>query len=1430
MPRNIIGDTNTPGLTPNPEEGQELDRPSMFDRMRESFVQEPATEEPKQKRPYVLINKNETDKKLDPNSPSFGTIVGHEIDNGLGSNLYGLIQDYGQAQPETDELFFELSAAADKAAEKHNFDPHVLDELMSDVQSVEELERKAQRIADQQAFMASLSSTSMAKQMAAGVTGFVLDPINLIPGGIVLKGGSAAARVFPKIANYLQKTTPRRAATFGAMGAIEEAARNYPRVLNDPTYSYEMYKMDVALGAGFGAGLAAMVPAGVFAKTKISQGVRKAVDTYQTSLEARMAINTLTDTLKVTKNPKAAAAVKEAIDASLGDEAVKAAKKAADVERAQQQVNTSKVHVTLREASDKVRASIEEGKVDAQALVQEFSEELKRTHPTFAKIAEAVAERVKRATDAEEAPKSAGAAGRKETLGTKVGDKVQDLKDEHAAFKATLDGIDEAFDLAKGVAKGEKDIDVQRQLDALRSIAKRAVVEKAKIAGVKPRMVASTVEVNQAVYGKFKKYQKKINRLDFELNEILKAAGVEDRNILSPVVGKSFKQVGVVGYKQLRDALKKDIELGTRLSVTLDENMQRMVDDIYSKAPHAGPELYEALDAATRKVRADVQWAQLAIKDRNPGQIAMDPEWALMSADYVKMMGGDLDVLDELYNTVSAKILRNQFGPIARSYAGELAASRTPLAQWAALNIFELPGGTGGKLKRQETAAISMEMFMSEAVHPVNVAWDKAVRAEAKEMGLGILDSAVMRHSSAAADRNANLLGRKVQLEMNARQMGNKIDSPAHVKEYADALEQAYDKLYKRQHEHGVEGITGTNKIKAYMRQSWSEARVMAALEGDLGQGGFDELVTKALRKRNPEATPGELKQRARAITERMQKHIDNREGKSHDNIVSDGDYINERLLHLDLDTSITRNGKEFHLLDLMGNDVTSDLNKYAKKTAATAAISKASGGRLNSADAISSFIHAVGRESQAMGTHVDVGDMTNAFKIMMGEPIANTFGANARKIRDAVALSGMNGLGESQLAELGLAMNRGTAALFAANQVLSRVKGKYLNRWKGLELTPEQASNTALLQEMQSVSTLYDQMHNLARQNVHFDEMYHGESTSATMKALNKVVDMGTGGKYRPVLQHVQTKHTGYGSIRTMQEQVAMAGLMHDVARKLAGKPTSYTSDARLADIGVPMDLLKKKMADGTLKIDAQGNIVTLGIDSWSRREQHTLGVALRRHAAQQVQVGFAGEGSALMNNPWVAFMMQFRSYPNIAAEKQQLRNSMFGDKEAAMGMVLNTATSMGARIIRYESLAMALPENQREDYKRRMYDNLANDTLIYTGYVGTMFNTQAMISDPSEAIPPVFSWANNYIKAAKGLTDGVQQRDLGNIASAVPLGTIAQVNLINGVIRDKMQEKQTAQQLTDAVLGGEKEMQTLIENVSTDAGQTGRFRHRYQ
>jgi len=405
----------------------------------------------------------------------------------------------------------------------------------------------------------------------------------------------------------------------------------------------------------------------------------------------------------------------------------------------------------------------------------------------------------------------------------------------------------------------------------------------------------------------------------------------------------------------------------------------------------------------------------------------------------------------------------------------------------------------------------------------------------------------------------------------------------------------------------------------------------------------------------------------------------------------------------------------------------------------------------------------------------------------MLGEPLSTSFSANVRKIRDAVALAGMNGLGESQLAEMGLAMNRGTAALVGLNQVKNRVVGEMRAKWRGLELTPEQARDSAFLRELEEISTIHHDMHHLARNNVHFDTSLSATRDSAVMKGVDATVDTLTGGKYRPVMQYLQSTHTGYASIRAMQEELAMSGLMHDVGKKLNGLD-SFTSDARLADIGIPMDLLRAKLKSGDIQLNEGGSIKTLGIENWTPNEQHSLGVALQRHVAQQVQRGFTGESSALMQNPWMAFMMQFQSYPTIAVEKQQMRNIMFHDKEAAMGITLNTFSSAGARMLRYYSLSLGKPAEDREAYLDSKFSKLGEETFAYMGVAGMLETNYRIANKPSEITPAFYDWAGNYMKAAEGLEDGVQSKDVGNIASAIPLGTIAQMNIIMGAIRTLM------------------------------------------
>jgi len=263
------------------------------------------------------------------------------------------------------------------------------------------------------------------------------------------------------------------------------------------------------------------------------------------------------------------------------------------------------------------------------------------------------------------------------------------------------------------------------------------------------------------------------------------------------------------------------------------------------------------------------------------------------------------------------------------------------------------------------------------------------------------------------------------------------------------------------------------------------------------------------------------------------------------------------------------------------------------------------------------------------------------------------------------------------------------------------------------------------------------------------------------------------------------------------MEEQIAMAGLMQD-AIKAIKQGKSFTTDVRFKDVGLDLSLIKKKLNDGSILLKEDGTIETLNMDRWSVKDNYSLGVALRRHSGQQVQMAFAGEMSPLMTNPKVAFLMQFKSYPMLAAEKQMARSVMFADKEAAMGVVLNAASSAGARYIRYVSLASALPTEKRERYiDRRLNMDFTHDTLAYMGIVGMMVNNHDLVNDVAfgnESIAgqiPAINWADNYIKAAKAASrvGDLDERDIGIMQRGAPIGTIGGVNIIAGILRDMME-----------------------------------------
>ena len=1360
-------------------------------------------------------------------------------------------------------------------------------------------QRRRDIIIDEQTRSRSAQNQSGFDSFTGAVVGSILDPIGIGAIGVGLKFGNVAHKATVALG-------AGRVAAAGAEGAIagtaEELLRNLPRLAADETFKFQDYKINVLLGVVAGTGLSV---AGTGLRTPVGKGMNKIVDTtskllheYKVDVVGRTAMNTARD-----------------VAAQVSDKGIKDAVANMDVK--------STIHTARDAARTSINNELKE--VDVSALTKALRD-MTGDSPDMAVIATTLNDAVDNILTAtgqriDDPSFIESVEGLKDALQALEAFKDPTIKVETPAPKPdgtpaepkpepTLQSIYD--DIEKGLAKVTTMLEKEGNKEGANQAAIRAgfaktqrVFNAAKLSVFKQgerqgipirRKTPANIDeqIAKAIHETFDP------QVASDIDELLKGFNhIAD-------VSKLFEDLpsGMVGdvdnifAKYLTDILgeaeynpnsKRYASTGKRMSnkitsilklpeadqlpalTKLNEDFDVMFNNI-REMYDATPGSIEADDLVlVNNLIDDVRDKFLSVADyvamikAHPHEdlVKLNPKWAMLSAKWEESVSPEVRAaVRDGFNTGTQKVISNQFGALTNSMSSRLIRSGSPLAEFFAHNILEVPTGTGGAMARQDTAAILAVQWDQQFIHKTNTAWEKAIRAHATARGQGLISRNVTAMMSPNQSDSAQELSRWLQLEMNARRMNTdslnfQSSYPPYVKDLADTVSEVNEGLYKLQNEHSIDGITGKNQMSNYVTQRWKDGGVLDMLEDpNIAREGVEELLETALRNFDDKLDASAAKAWASTIVDEKIKlnHKHKSESFSLNDAVREGDlpsnsellaamhiklrnmpnrdkimeniresmrlndnggpgYTQKRAIHVDLSTEIQVNGRTISMLDIMDNDVIGGMQRYSKQATAMSAISRASDGAIRSEADMDSFLLAMGQQAAELSTHVNTKDVRNIYMAMVGGAYEGQLPMTARMIRDAVALAGMNGLGESQLAELGLAMNRGMAGLVGFGQTMSRQVSR-AKRWKGLELTKEQAGNADYMRELQELTGLFEDMHIIERRNVHFDSTEkHSE-----MSFMQKAIDAGTGGKYRPYMQYLQARYTGYGVLKSMEEQIAMAGVMQDFAKKMTGRK-AFTSDARFADIGLMMpdgtSKFKKYFDDGTIIIE-DGKIKQLNLAKWSTDDQTSLGVALRRHSGQQVQVGYAGELSPEMQNPVVAMLMQFKTYPIIAAEKQQGRNAKFAngmvpDQELAMGLAINAFTAAMSRSLRYHSLSLALPEGDRAEYleKKHQPDAMFGNTLAYMGIAGMFpqinehmgqlglpsLDSNARYGDDGlEGVIPAMTWANNYIKAGQGaanlFTGQGTADDLTKIGNGIPLGTIMQGNVIQGIIKQAMLE----------------------------------------
>lgn len=847
----------------------------------------------------------------------------------------------------------------------------------------------------------------------------------------------------------------------------------------------------------------------------------------------------------------------------------------------------------------------------------------------------------------------------------------------------------------------------------------------------------------------------------------------------------------------------------------------------------------EAQHASIRNGVLGLEDSLMAMAEQSLARENPLDKWTQISDLYGTKYKDELAIVSKQYASMTQTAISNQYGFLTESMASRLMRTDSPLAQWYAQTFLETPSGTGGVMAQKNTAAILVEQYSAGYNRKLGMMWEGVMDKHLALNDAAWYEKGAARKSSPNQNRHAKEMSDQIYLEMNARRLGQSSTAPDHIKQFANELTELNNSLYDMQLANKVDGITGDNRMQHYVKQQVMPGAFMDAVDNH-GIDAVSGLLTEALSRGGvPSDVAKDMADKlvstqvAQAQARKSEKFsINGQKGEgdlpSHEELISglraDGKseayiqkvmdslmeagspgYTNRRSYKFDLATEVGG----LKMIDLMDSDLVSLTSRYIREASGMSATSKASNGLVKSNYDMDTLIDAMALEAKANGAAVNTRDVRNVFRAMTGQSYDGQMNSNVRKIRDAVSVAGMNGLFESQLAELGMAVSRGGSGITGMAQLMGQKSGKALNSM-GMEMAGNQESAIKFFQSLEEVTGLYSDMHIFERRGQHFD----AKQQQSSMNFFDKAIDAGTGAKYMPILTYFQSRYTGYGAIRAMENQIAMAGSLQDFAKYARGDD-HFTSVARFTDMGFTnpdgSSKFSKYFTDGTVRYNDSGHVQDMNFGQWSAADIESMGVVLNRHAAQVVQKTFAGETAPEMLNPTAQMLMQFKTYPLAGAEKQQGRHMKFADKEAAWGITLNAISSSAARLVRYNSMALALPEERREQYLNSKMDpaSLARDSFTYMGVAGMLpqlsehaqmlglpsLETTARYSDGGNTGVPVEGWARNYaggLAGAGNLAMGSgDEQDVARMQAGAPLGTIAYTNLIFGIIRNQMADE---------------------------------------
>lgn len=722
----------------------------------------------------------------------------------------------------------------------------------------------------------------------------------------------------------------------------------------------------------------------------------------------------------------------------------------------------------------------------------------------------------------------------------------------------------------------------------------------------------------------------------------------------------------------------------------------------------------------------------------------------------------------------------------AQSTANTLLRSVNPVARWISAKLLENPSGAAG---RNATAAIHKQMkYQGYLGNVLNEVQNEYTKYRNRVGG------------SAAGDvfngRNWGQFNRLVAEEMESRLPGRaKIQSPDSVKNAADSLEKAYERMRKDQVENKTVGFASLPESSTgYMPHRMSPEKIRSATLGQLDAlhsaladqfiqiEGFDHTFSDKLassyidriqrRGLGGFSAPTGIHQVGAAdivedaLTAMGMNPVQVR--SMMERYMAGGPGHTKRRLQMDLSADHSTENGSFKLMDLFETDQFKLLRAQANRVSGEVALAQHG---VMGKSGLNLLRRAM--EFGADGQRLMKDDPAiHAFDQVAAEFLGDSFGTQSKfvdRVMQANSVARLGGMGFTQFGEnINGLFHVGALRTLDSISSMGRLRGEILALVRGEKV------NNPILDSLEHFAGNGSEFGTEAYKTVFpFDNQsleYHTYGKD-TINALDRLLRGG---------QHLQGKLSMWRAIHSTQQR----GFAEQIVRKSAQYLKDGTNDVALRDMGITDELMAKLKGDlpNIAQFDGASKLTNFDITKASDAKAAEEYVqAIHRGVSQIIQGSFIGERGAWAHDPIMRIMTQFRTFSLTSVEKQWARQRGNVGSAKAIGMMVGSMSIAGP-IYMLRTYLASIGRPDQADYLEKQLSafQIARASLNYialSGMAGDFMDATTALTGTGQMtggrsgatsdfvgnmVAPSLGTANDVWKALQNSKDGTDPHDL--------------------------------------------------------------------